>query len=167
MQPIDGTAPLLYANHFNGRDIEWPKESKKPNAIEINTQTQNLLYPSGFYTVVRRFSSKEEKQRIIARVINPNKLESNYIGIENHLNVFHFGKKGIDENMAYGLAAYLNSSFVDIHFRSFNGHTQVNATDLRQMQYPSRDMLIKLGKWAKKTKDFHTKNIDEHVKMIL
>ena len=35
------------------------------------------------------------------------------------------------------------SSSVD--FRQFNGHTQVNATDLRSLRYPSEDQLVKLG----------------------
>jgi adenine-specific DNA-methyltransferase len=40
----------------------------------------------------------------------------------------------------------LNSTLVDTYFRQFNGHTQVNATDLRSLKYPSRARLEKLGK---------------------
>lgn len=50
--------------------------------------------------------------------------------------------------MAHGLAAFLNTTAVDENFRRFNGHTQVNATDLRLMRYPSRDTLIEFGEWA-------------------
>ena len=167
MNPGNGKVPLLYANHFNGRDIEWPRESKKPNAISLNSETQRMLYPKGFYVVVRRFSSKEEKQRVVARVVNPHKLEAEFIGIENHLNVFHFGKKGINEDLAYGLAAFLNSSFVDIYFRSFNGHTQVNATDLKQMKYPSLKSLMKLGAQTKNLERFEPQTLDQYVKIIL
>jgi len=167
MEPENGTIPLLYPNHFNGKELDWPKQSKKPNAIALNLDTQKMFYPSGFYTLVRRFSSKEEKQRVVARVVNPEMLKSKFIGIENHLNVFHSAKKGISEDLAYGIAAYLNSSFVDIHFRSFSGHTQVNATDLRQMKYPSKNELSKLGKWAKKFKTFDQVKIDEQLMKIL
>jgi adenine-specific DNA-methyltransferase len=166
-EPVENSVPLLYPIHFNGKEIEWPKVSKKPNAIAVNAETAKMFYPNGFYTVVRRFSSKEEKQRIIARVINPNKLNYEFIGIENHLNVFHFNKKGLSEDIAYGLAAYLNSSYVDTHFRTFNGHTQVNAMDLRQMKYPSTSKLAKLGKWAKKLKDFDQAKIDQQIEKIL
>ena len=166
-EPEKGTVPLLYPNHFNGKELDWPKESKKPNSIAVNIDTQKMFYPSGFYTLVKRFSSKEEKQRVVARVINPEKLKSKFIGIENHLNVFHSGKKGISEDLAYGLASYLNSSFVDRHFRSFSGHTQVNATDLRQMKYPHKDELIKLGKWAKKFKNFEQEKINEQIMKFL
>ena len=50
-----------------------------------------------------------------------------------------------------GLSVYLNSSLVDHYFRQFNGHTQVNATDLRSLQYPDREMLERLGKKMSKT----------------
>ena len=60
------------------------------------------------------------------------------LGFENHLNVFHEDKRALPENLAHGLAAFLNTTAVDDHFRRFNGHTQVNATDLRLMKYPSR-----------------------------
>jgi len=44
------------------------------------------------------------------------------------------------------LTAFLNSTPVDLYFRQFNGHTQVNATDLRQLRYPTRKQLTSLGK---------------------
>ena len=34
---------------------------------------------------------------------------------------------------------------VDVYFRQFNGHTQVNATDLRSLNYPTRSELERLG----------------------
>ena len=42
-------------------------------------------------------------------------------------------------------AAFLNSTLVDTYFRQFNGHTQVNATDLRSLRYPGSDELVRLG----------------------
>jgi len=69
--PGQGTAPLLYPAHFvNGR-LEWPRQSKKPNAIMDCAESRKWLYPKGFYTVVRRFSSKEERRRIVAHTVDP------------------------------------------------------------------------------------------------
>ena len=48
--------------------------------------------------------------------------------------------------LAKGLAAFLNSTVVDMYFRQFNGHTQVNATDLRSLNYPTKAELEKLGR---------------------
>jgi len=148
--PGEGTVPLLYPGHFSSDGTTWPIEGmKKPNAIELNADTQKWLYPSGFYCVVRRFSSKEEKRRIVANVVEPSAFGNvAMLGFENHLNLFHENKGGLPEALAHGLAVFLNTTAVDENFRRFNGHTQVNATDLRLMKYPRREALIELGEWA-------------------
>jgi hypothetical protein len=148
--PDENTVPLLYPVHFKGQTIDWPNsESNKPNAIRRNAETERWLYPNGFYCIVRRFSSKEEKRRIVASVVKPDSFPNvEMLGFENHLNVFHEEKHGLPEELAYGLASFLNTTAVDENFRRFNGHTQVNATDLRLIKYPSRESLIAFGKWA-------------------
>ena len=144
-----GTAPLLYPVHFSGAAPAWPVAGKKPNAIRRNPDTEKWLYPNGFYCVVRRFSSKEERRRVVASVVDPALFgDATMLGFENHLNVFHDNKRGLPEPLARGLAVYLNTTVVDEQFRRFNGHTQVNATDLRTIKYPSRELLIELGNWA-------------------
>jgi len=148
--PEFGAVPLLYPAHFTGQNIEWPKPNiKKPNAIQRNAATEKWLYPNGFYCVVHRFSSKEQKRRIMASVIQPDTFSgAEMLGIENHLNVYHENKHGLPEALARGLAIYLSMTGVDELFRRSSGHTQVNATDLKMMKYPSRKALIKLGEWA-------------------
>jgi hypothetical protein len=149
--PVKGTVPLLYPGHFTGHITQWPKDGmKRGNAIRFNSETQKWLYPNGFYTVTRRFSAKEERRRIIASVVKPETFPgASMLGFENHLNVFHEAKHGLPEDLAYGLAAFLNTTAVDEQFRRFNGHTQVNATDLRLMKYPQREGLVALGRWAR------------------
>lgn len=165
--PERGTVPLLYPGHFNGNGLQWPKPGfKKPNAIRDTMATRKYLYPNGFYAVVRRFSSKEERRRIVANVIDPARLPAQMIGIENHLNVFHAKRQPIPEVLARGLATYLNATAVDTYFRRFNGHTQVNATDLRAMRYPSREALIALGEWAKGRDSISENEIDERVNAL-
>jgi len=148
--PTKSTVPLLYPGHFNGCEITWPIEGmKKPNAIEQNANTEKWLYPIGFYCVVRRFSSKEEKRRIVASVVDPEVFgDVSMLGFENHLNLFHENKRGLPKALARGLTVFLSATAVDENFRRFNGHTQVNATDLKRMKYPSRKALIALGEWA-------------------
>ncbi len=145
--PERGDVPLLYPGHFTGMRIKWPKASKKiPNAIHRNADTEKQLYPIGYYCVVRRFSSKEERHRIMASIVEPVTLpNTTMVGFENHLNVFHANKKGLPGTIVRGLAVFLNSTVVDKQFRRFNGHTQVNATDLRSLKYPSRRHLQQLG----------------------
>ena len=150
-KPVAGTVPLLYPGHFIGYATQWPGAGmKRGNAIRLNADTKKWLYPNGFYTVVRRFSAKEERRRIVASIVTPAAFpDAPMLGFENHLNVFHEDKRGLPEDLAHGLAAFLNTTAVDDYFRRFNGHTQVNATDLRLMQYPSPPALIALGKWAR------------------
>jgi hypothetical protein len=88
------------------------------------------------------------------------------LGFENHLNVFHHQKHGLPENLAYGLAAFMNTVAVDDYFRRFNGHTQVNATDLRLMKYPSRSTLVAFGEWAKAQGDPTEAMLDDQLKKI-
>ncbi len=166
--PEPGTVPLLYPGHFSGDKTEWPKKGfRKPNAISQNPETTSCLFPSGFYTVVRRFSSKEEKRRIVASVVNPADFPGGTaLGFENHLNVFHRHKSGLPEDLARGLATFLNSSMLDAYFRCFNGHTQVNATDLRQIKYPSHQTLIRLGKWTRSHPQPEQELIDSEVETI-
>jgi tRNA1(Val) A37 N6-methylase TrmN6 len=164
-----GTVPLLYPVHFNSNRTKWPINGmKKPNAIEYNSITQKWLYPNGFYCVVRRFSSKEEKRRIVASVVDPKVFgDVTVLGFENHLNLFHENKHGLPEHLARGLAVFLNSTAVDENFRRFNGHTQVNATDLRLMKYPSRDSLMELGTWAMPYRELTQEMIDSKLGTII
>jgi adenine-specific DNA-methyltransferase len=106
------------------------------------------LVPKGHYVLVKRFSSKEEKRRVVAVVLDPNDVPGNWVGLENHLNYFHASGKPLSAELAAGLNVFLNSTIVDTYFRQFNGHTQVNATDLRMLRYPSRGMLISMGRRA-------------------
>jgi adenine-specific DNA-methyltransferase len=145
-RPEPSTVPLIYPSHFEKNFIAWPKlDSRKPNAIIDPTPSRKWLMPNGYYTVVRRFSSKEEKRRVVAAVHDPANVPGEKIGFENHLNIFHAKQQGLNPDLARGLAVYLNSTLFDVYFRQFNGHTQVNASDLRNLKYPSPEMLQRLG----------------------
>lgn len=142
--PSEGAVPLIYPAHFSQGFIHWPVEGlKKPDAII--RESPYLLVPSGFYVLVKRFSSKEEEKRIVAAVYDPTKVSSDLVGFENHLNYYHRRGRGMPQQLAKGLAAFLNSNLVDQYFRQFSGHTQVNATDLRSLKYPNEARLMSLG----------------------
>lgn len=150
MEPEEGTFPLIYPIHCEKGFVRWPLQSRKPNAIADVEETRKWLFPNGWYTLTRRFSSKEEKRRIVATVHDPGRVHGERIGFENHLNLFHEGRKGLLPAVAKGLALFLNSTLVDDYFRQFSGHTQVNATDLRMLRYPRRKQL---ESWGLKFKD--------------
>jgi len=144
--PAPGTVPCVYPHHFTKIGFEWPKEHKKPNALFRSPEVDRWLMCQGVYVLVRRFSAKEERRRVVAYVITPEDMRSELVGFENHWNVFHIRKHGLPLEVANGLTAFLNTTALDNYFRVFSGHTQVNATDLRNMKYPSLDRLRALGR---------------------
>jgi adenine-specific DNA-methyltransferase len=148
--PQQGTVPLIYPCHFQHGFINWPVESgKKPNAIVSSSETSDLFVEAGFYVLTKRFSSKEQQRRVMAAIYDPSRINTPYVSFENHLNYFHRQGKGLPAGLAKGLALYLNSTIVDQYFRLFSGHTQVNATDLRKMPYPTYEQLLRLGSYVK------------------
>lgn len=145
LNPEEGTVPLIYPTHFDDGYIKYPKKTKKCQAIVLAKETTNLLIPNEHYVLTKRFSTKEEKKRVVAVVYDATKIDTSSIGFENHLNYFHQQGHGLNLTLVKGLTAYLNSSLVDSFFRLFNGHTQVNATDLRNLKYPTLEQLCLLG----------------------
>ncbi|AVH64943.1 BsuBI/PstI family type II restriction endonuclease [Nostoc sp. 'Peltigera membranacea cyanobiont' N6] len=141
----NNTVPLIHPVNLSNGYIDYPKISKKPQAIVSINETANLLIPNEHYVLCKRFSSKEEKRRVVAVVYDADQFNYAYVGFENHLNYFHKDGRGLSLTLARGLAVYLNSTLVDAFFRLFNGHTQVNATDLRKLKYPNLEQLLSLG----------------------
>lgn len=147
MESGKDTVPLIYPVNLREGFVKWPvTSSRKPSALAVDPKIDSLLVPSGFYVLVKRFSAKEERRRIVAAVYDPEKVKSATVGFENHLNYYHQNGSGLTECVAKGLTAFLNSTLVDSYFRQFNGHTQVNATDLRSLKYPSLAQLERLGR---------------------
>ncbi|MBD2611799.1 Eco57I restriction-modification methylase domain-containing protein [Nostoc punctiforme FACHB-252] len=139
------TVPLIYPINLSDLYIKYPRITKKPQAILHVEETDKILVPNEHYVLCKRFSSKEEKRRIVAVIYNAEIFDCDYVGFENHLNYFHKDGRGLSHTLACGLAVYLNSTLVDLFFRLFNGHTQVNATDLRKLKYPTLEQLLSLG----------------------
>lgn len=151
MEPGKATVPLVYPRNFEQGFITWPKNgNRKPMALAACKETEDLMVPSGIYVLTKRFTSKEERRRVVAAIYDPNRIKAKQVGFENHLNYFHTNRNGLTMNFAKGLAVFLNSSLVDNYFRQFNGHTQVNATDLRSLRYPTEKQLNKMGSRVKK-----------------
>lgn len=167
--------PLLYPHCVRMGCVLPPRENaseyddarigKKPVAIEVNEETRRWLLPVSRFVLIKRFSSKEEKRRLVAGVLEPESFSAEVLGIENHLNFFHQRRGSLPAEAARGLCRFLNSSVADRYFRQFNGHTQVNASDLRAFRYPSLDDLSLLGKLS--LDDQNQGDVDEALTKIL
>lgn len=144
-ESTDEGFPLIYPGNIRNGRVHWPQEIRKAQWFVPITETdKRMLVPEGWYCVVKRFSSKEERRRIVAAVWSPEDI-SGSVAFENHVNVLHNGGEGLDRKLANGLSIWLNSSLVDKFFRTFSGHTQVNATDLRSLRFPDSGALRQLG----------------------
>ncbi|HEV2964799.1 MAG TPA: BsuBI/PstI family type II restriction endonuclease [Candidatus Angelobacter sp.] len=163
-EQVAGSVPLIYPSHLVSGAVVWPVASRKPNAIRNTSASRPWLIPNGTYIFVKRFSSKEEKKRVVA-VVYDRTIPTELVGIENHLNYYHKQGGSLEPELARGLAAYLNSTLVDQYFRQFNGHTQVNASDLRSLRYPRENILRELGSRVGEQTD--QKSLDQEVALLL
>lgn len=160
--PAPQTAPLLWLHNVKTMFVCWPLKLRKPQYVKYLKNSKKLLLPNMNYVLIRRFSAKEEKKRLVAAPLLSRQLESDYIGIENHLNYIYRKDGELSEVEAIGLAAILNSDLLDSYFRIFNGNTQVSATELRNFPLPSPHIIEKIG-MAIRSHSFNQNHIDKHV----
>ena len=147
---LDGNGPsrvpLLWMQHVRPMRTEWPSAgASKPQWVEVTSQSLKILVEDATYVLLRRFSAKEEKRRLVAAPLIRGSLNASIVGLENHLNYIRGLSRDLDEELAYGLSALLNSIFLDRYFRISNGNTQVRATELRAMPLPAERDIRSIG----------------------
>lgn len=145
---FDGGVPMLYCSSMSeGRATQRLEHKKSPPYIQPNQESEKWLVPNSCYLIVRRFSSKEEKRRIVCAIYNPNSkdLDSRTLGIDNKLNYFYSLNGALPAELSYGLYVFLSSTMIDNYYRLVSGHTQINSGDLRSFRYPSHSALITVG----------------------
>jgi adenine-specific DNA-methyltransferase len=146
------STPLLWMHNMQGMKVVWPvKKNKKPSAIHVSDETARLLLPVKNYVLLKRFSSKEQKRRLHAAVLLQSEFLQKFVGIENHVNYIHKPNGNLSVEEAFGIAAILNTTVIDNYFRSLNGNTQVNATDIRSLPFPRIEEIRNIGKLVRKS----------------
>lgn len=164
----ENEAPLLWMHNIQDMKVIWPlKKNNKESAIRICPETRVLLLPRKNYVLVKRFSSKEQKRRLYAGILLASGIEHDVIGLENHVNYIHKPKRELSVDEAYGIASLLNSSITDNFFRSVNGNTQVNATDIRLLPLPGIDKIREIGNYVGKTQPKIGFELDSIISNIL
>jgi len=155
----NGTAPLLWMQNIKPYQVEYPLEGfSKPQAISTNDPS--LLVSRANYVLLRRFSAKEDKRRLVSAPFIGEQFSSEQIGFENHLNVI-FKKKGeLSASETIGLSAILNSAIVDRYFRIVNGNTQVNAAELRALPLPPLEVMQAIGDKVQQISDPTPEQVD-------
>jgi len=131
-----GSVPLIYPGNLQTGGVQWPMDLRKPQGLAHVPATERFLLPNGYYVLVKRFTAKEERRRVVASIFRPiDGYDS--VAFENHLNVIHRDHGPLQADEVSHIARFLNSELVDTYFRMFSGSTQVNATDLRRLRFPA------------------------------
>ncbi len=143
--------PLLWMQHVKAMSVQWPIDIKKKQHIRLCDKSMNLLLLNKNYVLIRRFSAKEEQRRLTAAPFIAERFNIDFIGIENHLNYIYIPDSELSLEEAYGLSVIYNSSLLNIFFSTFNGNTQVSATELRGMPLPSLETIRKIGRYIMDT----------------
>ena len=129
----------------------WPlAKNGKHKAIKCCEDSLRLLVPTKNYVLIKRFSSKEEKRRLTAACLLKADFPFPYLGIENHVNYVYHAERDLTEDEVYGIAALFNSTLIDRYFRTISGNTQVNATEIRAMNFPELKLLSRIGKQVRR-----------------
>ncbi len=149
------SVPLLWMHNMKDMSVVLSlRKNKKASAIQVCSETKPLLLPVKNYVLVKRFSSKEQERRLYASVLLESEFPYKTVGIENHINYIHKLNGSLSVHEAFGIAAILNTTIVDKFFRSLNGNTQVNATDIRSLPFPDIEDIKKIGKFVYESKSY-------------
>jgi adenine-specific DNA-methyltransferase len=157
-------APLYWLHNITKMELTYPLPKKnKGQYIQICEQTKAYLIPNRNYVFLRRFSSKDDKSRLIAAPYFSTPNNPYYIGVENKLNYIYRPKGHLERMEVLGIAALLNSNLFDTYFRTFNGNVNVSATELRAMPIPPLKIIKEIGKELIQLNDFSLENANKVV----
>lgn len=161
-------APLFWLHNVNKMILEWPKQLKeKGQFIRIENGSKSLLLPNKNYILLRRFSTKDDKSRLIAAPYFCNYIKSDFVGVENKVNYIYRKDGHLDRNEVVGLCALLNSELFDTYFQIFNGNVNVSATELREMRFPPLNNIRKIGSKIILSNDYTMYNVNNIVNELI
>lgn len=157
-------APLYWLHNVTKMKIDWPKFiSEKSQYINKTSISKKILTVNKNYVFLRRFSSKDDKSRLIACPYFSKFSDSDLIGIENKLNYIYKIDGELQENETVGISAILNSKVFDTYFRTFNGNVNVSATEIRLMPFPTLEVIREVGSTLIEQNNFSEEKINSIV----
>jgi adenine-specific DNA-methyltransferase len=146
----NGSVPLLMPHNVKRFETVWPvKKNGKPVAIKLCRDSMRLLRPTQNYVLLKRFTAKEERRRLVAGCFLRAAERASHVGIENHVNFVYHGERELSDDETFGVAAIFNSRLFDRYFRVISGTTQVNATEIRSMNFPDLKTVATIGRRTK------------------
>ena len=161
------SVPLYRPHNITPPTITWNDGHQKDVSFILDTGHETHTMKNGNFVLLKRFSSKDEKRRLVSGVHLGKAQDYDLIGFGNKTNYIGVTDGNLTKNEAYGLAAVFNSSFMDRYFRCISGNTQVNATEIRVMKFPSCEQVQEIGKQIQKFKTPDASEIDKVVNKVL
>ena len=161
------SVPLYRPHNVTPLTATWAGDHKKEASFMLKEGHEKHTMENGTFVLLKRFSSKDEKRRLVSGVHLESAHDCEFIGFGNKTNYIGLTGGKLTEIEAYGLAAVFNSSFMDQYFRCISGNTQVNATEIRIMKFPTRKQVKGIGERAQSLKTIKTSEIDLIVNTIL
>lgn len=160
----ENLAPLFWLHNVDKMKLNWPIEKlNKGQYIEVNSRSLPILIQNKDYIFLRRFSSKDDKSRLIAAPYFKSSQKNKLIGVENKLNYLYRKNGFLEKEEIFGLCALLNSDLFDSYFRTFNGNVNVSATELREMPFPNLEEIKEIGKNIILLSNFTSISINEYI----
>jgi adenine-specific DNA-methyltransferase len=152
------SVPLLQMHNTDSFRSIWSGQEKKDLWFTCTNESKNLLVKNTVYVLLKRFSSKEQKHRLMSFVHDPATIETDLIGLENHLNYIGLKNSGMELVEAYGLAALLNSELMDRYFRCIS--------EIRLLKFPDRETVLDIGKLISNHETVNQDTIDNIVNSV-
>jgi adenine-specific DNA-methyltransferase len=160
-------SPLFWINNVDKMSLQWPLPlANKGQYIRNEPASLSLLVPNLNYIFLRRFSTKDDKSRLIAAPYFCNYYSASNIGVENKVNYLYKINGHLDRKEVVGLCALLNSELFDTYFKMINGNINVSATELREMKFPPLDTILNIGNLVIMSNDYSMKNVNNIINSI-
>jgi len=140
------SVPLYRAHNVTPITAKWTGDHKKDLSFMLDDGHEKHTMKNGTFVLLKRLTSKDEKRRLVSAVYLKKAHDCKFIGFGNKTNYIGLIDGKLTKDEAYGLAMIFNSSFMDTYFRCISGNTQVNATEIRVMKFPTREQVKEIGK---------------------
>ena len=163
---LDGkdTAPLIGPHNVKPFKTVWPVEKRgKPTAFRVCPESLKHLVPTRNYVLLRRFSAKEERRRLTASWFLQAEEKRPYLALENHINYVYHADRELTADEVCGITALFNSALLDRYFRIISGNTQVNATEIRSINFPDLGQVASIGERLKRLDDYRPAAVERTV----
>jgi adenine-specific DNA-methyltransferase len=162
------SVPLLWIQHITNLTVKFPLDKFRKQQWFCNeNKSKKLLIKNQNMILMRRFSPKEDFRRLSVAPFLKSQLQTELIGLENHLNYIYSPKGNFSEKKLLGLVGFLSSKAFDTYFRITNGNTQVSATEIKNVKLPNIEHIEEIGTLLKNVNGLDFSSIDTIVNEVL